>query len=116
MLTMSRSKKGVWVLFTRTAMRDGWGSSSAGVFCTYNQSPSSNALRDFYRQELCKPLPCISLTLFRGRDAVLEVVDDDIGGCHERLLEHALRRGWDYAKQALCVRARARLETDEPYR
>ena len=58
-----------------------------------------------YRQELREPLPCDCFTLFRGRDAVLEVIDDDIGGCRERLLEHALRRGWDYAKQALGVRA-----------
>jgi hypothetical protein len=38
MLTMSRSKKGVWVLFTRTAMREGWGSSSSGVFCINDRS------------------------------------------------------------------------------
>ena len=65
MLTISRSKKGVWVLFTRTAMRDGWGSSSAGVFCTSDQSTLPSALRVFYyRQEFCEPLPCDGFTLF----------------------------------------------------
>jgi hypothetical protein len=63
MLTMSRSKKGVRVLFMRTAMREECRRSSSVDFCTDDQLVSTSFVEESCRQELREPLPRIVLVL-----------------------------------------------------
>ena len=64
MLTMSRSKRGVWGLFTRTAMRDGGGSWSSGVFCIVSDQRRRTfcCIEEPCRQELHQSLSRIVLS------------------------------------------------------
>jgi hypothetical protein len=63
MLTMSRSKKGVCVLFMRTAMREECRRSSSIDFCTDDQHVSISFVEEACRQELGEPLSRVVLVL-----------------------------------------------------
>jgi hypothetical protein len=63
MLTMSRSKKGVRVLFMRTAMQEERRRSSSVDFCTDDQLVTIGFVKEPCRQELLQPLSRIVLVL-----------------------------------------------------
>ena len=94
MLAMSRSKTGIWAVFMRTAMREGCGSWSSGVFCMSDQRRTVRwdaiEKEEARRQELHQPLSRLVLSCLRRCDAVLEIINDDVRARHQRLPEHAI--------------------------